>query len=79
MNGPEYKRSRLLCGAELIRRAKISSVRDLAVSFWKQKTEHVIEVLNLETGQSARRTLASPLDVPSYGELVEAVMTRCRV
>lgn len=80
MIGPEYKRKRLLGGAELLRLAKISSVNDLAVSYWLEGPQrYAVEVLNLETKRSSRVVLTSPLDVPSYAEFVEAVRSRCRV
>lgn len=79
MMGPEYRRRRLLHAAELLRVAKVSSLRDLAISCWVESRTHVIEILNTETHRSARAEHVSPLDVPTYAEFVEAVMSRCRV
>ncbi len=87
MIGPEYKRSRLMKAAELLRAAKVQSFRDLAISCWVEERQHVVEVLNCDKDLrkpgglpfSARMTFTSPLDVPSYAEFIEAVMSRCRV
>lgn len=80
MPGPEYRRQRLLRAAELLRAAKIATLSDLAISHWVEiGRRHVLEVLNLDTKHSTQAEFVSPLDVPSYAEFVEAVMTRCRV
>jgi hypothetical protein len=79
MPGPEYRRARMLQAAELLRKVKLAGPRHLAVSHWLEQRQHVIEVQNLETGVSARLTALSPLDIPTYGEIVETLLLRCRV
>lgn len=77
--GPEYKRARMLRAAELSRSIGLSSPREVALSYWVEERRHVFELLNRDTGKSARMELTSALDVPTYAEVIETVLLRCRV
>lgn len=80
MRGPEYQRGRLLRAASMLRKVQVDSTRHLRVVYSSApERAFAVELVNTETQASTRLTAPSCLDLPTFAEFVEAVMTRLRV